>query len=83
MYLMTMEDSRGRSVFTIVSQNRVYDMLELDNIEEIVKNLWIGKSAYHGFHEASTLFKSLEAPISSFEAHDFASRINRNKPYVF
>ena len=66
---MSQEDTRGRSVFTIVSQNRVYSMLEDDDIGSIVQNLWTGSKIAYGIVEASSLYKSLEAPAASYEAH--------------
>ena len=80
---MSQKDVRGRTVFTIVSRNKVYDMLEHDNIEEIVKNLWCGKSVYYRLHEASTLYNSIDAPRASFEAHEYMNRIKRDRAYVF
>ena len=44
-------------------------MLEDDDIGAIVQNLWTGSKIAHGIIEASTLYKSLEAPVGSFEAH--------------
>jgi hypothetical protein len=41
-YLMTQADTSGRTVFTIVSKNRYYSLLEDDDIGTIVSKLWIG-----------------------------------------
>jgi hypothetical protein len=80
---MTQQDSRGRSVFTIVSKNRFYSLLEDDDIGTIVSNMWQGSRKHHGLLSASTIYNSYEAPASSEEALGFMKKMNKFKPYVF
>jgi hypothetical protein len=82
-YFMTQTDTHGRTVFTIVSKNRYYSLLEEDDIGTIVSKMWIGSKAHHDVLEASTIYKSVEAPAGSEEALLFMKRIDKSKPYVF
>lgn len=67
-YYLTQLDTHGRRVLTIVSQNRFYKLLENDEVGSIVSKMWMGSKKSHNMIEASTLYRSLQAPVNSDES---------------
>jgi hypothetical protein len=82
-HLLTQVDTRARTVFTIISQNRFYSLLENDDVGSIVSKLWIGDKKNFGILPASTIVSSYDAPIGSEESLSFMRRMDKTKPYMF
>jgi hypothetical protein len=82
-HYLTQKDSTGRTVLTIMSENRFYGLLENDNIETIVTKMWNGPKRNYGIVAASTVYKSFSSPSGSEEAMAFGSKMDMTKPYMF
>lgn len=82
-YFFDQQDSRGRSVLTILSKNRLYSMLENSEIGTITTKMWAGPKKNHGILGASTIINSFRASAGSKESFDFTRPMIASKPYMF
>lgn len=82
-YLMKQKDTRERTVFQIVSDNHLYQLLETPEIGTVIKKMWDGVLNSNGLTNTSSLYrflfnyKKLSNPFNSFQG------INSNKVYFF
>lgn len=77
------KDSRGRTVLTILSKNRFYNMLEHHDIGTIVSKLWIGPNRNYGLAGASTVYMSYIGVEGSTDTLQFAKPMDETRPYMF
>ena len=82
-YFLTQQDTRSRTVLTIISRNRFYELLEDEDVGSIVSKLWVGSKKNYGILGASTIIKAWDAPSASDEALCFMRRMDKSKPYMF
>ena len=82
-YLMKQKDTRKRTVFQIVSDNHLYQLLETPEIGTVIKKMWDGVLNSNGLKMTSSLYrflfnyKKFSNPFNSFQG------INSNKVYFF
>ena len=82
-YLMKQKDTRERTVFQIVSDNHLYQLLETPEIGIVIKKMWNGVLNSNGIKNTSSLYrflfnyKKLTNPYTSFK------ELNPNKVYFF
>ena len=82
-YLMKQKDTKERTVFQIVSDNQLYQLLETPEIGTAIKKMWDGVLNSNGLNMTSSLYrflfnyKKLANPFNSFQG------INSNKVYYF
>ena len=82
-YLMKQKDTRERTVFQIVSNNRIYELLETAEIGTVIKKMRDGVLNANGIRNTSALHRflfentKLANPFNSFQ------KINPNKVYFF
>lgn len=82
-YYLTQKDSLGRTVLTIASKNKFFNLLENDEIGAIVSKMWVGPKRNYGILGASTIYHSCHSPIGSDDALQFTKRMDKTKPYAF
>ena len=80
---MKQKDTRERTVFQIVSDNHLYQLLETPEIGTVIKKMWDGVLNSNGLTNTSSLYrflfnyKKLANPFNSFQG------ISSNKVYFF
>jgi len=77
------QDSRGRTVLTILSKNRFYNMLEHHDIGTIVSKLWRGPNRNYGLIGASTVYSSYYGVQGSTDTLLFLKHVDESRPYMF
>jgi len=82
-YLMKQKDTRERTVFQIVSDNKIYELLESSEIGTVIKKMRDGVLNSNGIRNTSALHRflfentKLSNPFNSFQ------KMNPNKVYFF
>ncbi len=82
-YLMKQKDTRKRTVFQIVSDNHLYQLLETPEIGTVIKKMWDGVLNSNGIKMTSSIYrflfnyKKFSNPFNSLQG------INSNKVYFF
>lgn len=82
-YFLEQQDTTGRTVLAILSENEYYSLLENDEIGTIVTKMWMGSKRNYGLIGASTLYRSFYSPSGSEEAMQFSKSMDLSKPYMF
>ena len=82
-YFMSILDTQGRTVLSIIAINGFYKLLENHDVGSIINNMWIGKRKNHGILEASTLYSSFFASPDSEEKLSFLDKMDSRKSYMF
>lgn len=82
-YLMNQKDTRDRTVFQIVSNNKIYELLETPEIGTVIKKMRDGVLNANGIRNTSSLHRflfndnKLANPFNAFQ------KLNPNKVYFF
>ena len=82
-YLMKQKDTRERTVFQIVSDNRIYELLETAEIGTVIKKMRDGVLNANGIRNASALHRFLFENTKLANPFNAFQKINPNKVYFF
>ena len=82
-YLMKQKDTRERTVFQIVSDNRIYELLETAEIGTVIKKMRDGVLNANGIRNASSLHRFLFENTKLANPFNAFQKINPNKVYFF
>ena len=82
-YLMKQKDTRERTVFQIVSDNRIYELLETAEIGTVIKKMRDGVLNANGIRSASSLHRFLFENTKLGNPFNAFQKINPNKVYFF
>ena len=82
-YLMKQKDTRERTVFQIVSDNKIYELLETAEIGTVIKKMRDGVLNANGIRNTCTLHRFLFENTKLANPFNAFQKINPNKVYFF
>ena len=82
-YLMKQKDTRERTVFQIVSDDRIYELLETAEIGTVIKKMRDGVLNANGIRNTSALHRFLFENTKLANPFNAFQKINPNKVYFF
>ena len=82
-YLMKQKDTRERTVFQIVSDNRIYELLETAEIGTVIKKMRDGVLNANGIRNTSALHRFLFENTKLANPFNAFQKINPTKVYFF
>ena len=82
-YLMKQKDSKDRSVFQIISDNQLYQLLETPEIGLIIKKMWDGTLNSNGLKNSSSLSRFLFNVDDNLNPFDSFESLDPSKVYFF
>ena len=82
-YLMKQKDSKDRSVFQIISDNQLYQLLETPEIGLIIKKMWDGTLNSNGLRNSSSLSRFLFNVDDNINPFDSFESLDPSKVYFF
>ena len=82
-YHLSRVDMNNRTCLQIMAQNRLYQILQIDFIGNIIEKLWRGDSYLYGFKEMSSFTYLIRYNLESelFKFTNFSRKYNNNKHF--
>ena len=82
-YHLSRVDMNNRTCLQIMAQNRLYQILQIDFIGNIIEKHWRGDSILYGFREMSSFTYLIRYNLESelFKFSNFAKKYNNNKHF--